>query len=74
MASRLMAARPFPVDLGTGVVGPGSTFTVINNNSSTPIAGAFANLPEGSSLTLGSNTYQASYLGGTGNDLLLTVQ
>ena len=38
-----------------------------------PISGVFANLPDGSTLTAGSNTLQVSYTGGDGNDLTLTV-
>ena len=58
-------------DLGTDVVAPGTTFTLINNTSATPIAGSFANLPDGSVVALGNATYQAIYEGGTGNDLVL---
>ncbi len=61
------------VDLGNGVVAPGTVFTVINDTAATPIAGTFANLAEGSTIVAGSNTYQASYSGGDGNDLTLTV-
>jgi autotransporter-associated beta strand protein len=52
----------------------GSVFTAINNTSANPIAGTFANLPDGSTFTSGRNNYQVSYEGGTGNDLTLTVQ
>ncbi len=31
------------------------------------------NLPDGGSITVGNNTFQASYEGGDGNDLTLTV-
>jgi hypothetical protein len=51
----------------------GTVLTVINNNAVTPIAGVFANLPDGSTMTVGSNTFQANYEGGDGNDLTLTV-
>ena len=51
----------------------GSVFTAINNTSATPIAGTFANLPDGSTFTAGRNKFQASYEGGTGNDLTLAV-
>ena len=37
------------------------------------MAGAFSNLADGSALIVGSNTYQANYEGGDGNDLTLTV-
>jgi hypothetical protein len=38
-----------------------------------PIIGTFANLPDGSIFAFGRNNYQASYCGGDGNDLTLTV-
>ena len=51
----------------------GTTFTVINNTSTTPIAGTFANLHDGSIITVFGNHLQASYEGGDGNDLTLTI-
>ena len=51
----------------------GTTFLFINNTASTPIAGTFANLSNGGTLAIGSNTFQANYEGGDGNDLTLTV-
>ena len=51
----------------------GTTFTVISNTAATPIAGTFANLPDGSIVTIWGNHLQASYEGGDGNDLTLTV-
>jgi autotransporter-associated beta strand protein len=51
----------------------GTVFTVLNNAAATPISGTFANLPDGSTFTVGRNNYQASYEGGDGNDLTLTV-
>lgn len=59
--------------VGRGILNPGSVFTVINNTAGTPIAGTFANLPDGSTFTAGRNNFQASYTDGTGNDLTLTV-
>lgn len=61
-------------DLGTGVLTAGTVFTIIDNTANTPIAGAFGNLANGSTVVVGSNTYLVSYTGGTGNDLTLTVQ
>ena len=58
---------------GTGVLPIGTTFTVINNSGLEAISGTFSNLPDGSSFTAGNNTFQASYSGGDGNDLILTV-
>ena len=46
---------------------------MINNTATTPIAGTFANLPDGSTFTSHGNTFQASYEGGDGNDFTLTV-
>jgi autotransporter-associated beta strand protein len=51
----------------------GTVFTVISNTATTRIAGFFANLPDGSTFTVGNNTFQVSYEGGDGNDLTLTV-
>jgi hypothetical protein len=51
----------------------GTIFTVINNTATTPISGTFANLADGSTITVGTNALQASYEGGDGNDLTLTV-
>jgi autotransporter-associated beta strand protein len=51
----------------------GVVFTVINNTSAAPITGTFSNLPDGSTVSVGSNTFQANYEGGDGNDLTLTV-
>ena len=61
-------------DLGTGTLTGGTVLTLINNTSAIPISGTFSNLADGSTLTVGSNTYRVSYEGGTGNDLTLTVQ
>jgi hypothetical protein len=47
--------------------------TAISNTASTPISGTFANLPDGAILTVNGNNFQASYEGGDGNDLTLTV-
>jgi len=44
---------------------------VISNTSATPIAGTFANLPDGAILTVNGNNFQANYEGG--DDLTLTV-
>ncbi|MFZ0916780.1 MAG: hypothetical protein WAN04_07785, partial [Candidatus Udaeobacter sp.] len=62
------------VDGKTGVrLRVGTRFTVISNTASTPIAGTFGNLPDGSIITSRGNHFQASYEGGDGNDLTLTV-
>jgi hypothetical protein len=60
-------------DLGSAVLPTGTVFTVIDNTAATPIAGTFTNLPDGGTITVGNNTFQANYEGGDGNDLTLTV-
>jgi autotransporter-associated beta strand protein len=61
------------VDSGTGTLTVGTVFTVINNTSANPISGTFRNLADGSVFTSNGNNFQASYEGGSGNDLTLTV-
>ncbi len=59
--------------LGQKRLNLGKTFTLLKNTSAGPIAGTFANLPDGATVTSGGNSYQASYQGGDGNDLTFTV-
>ena len=55
------------------VLRQGFTLTALNNTAATPIAGTFANLPDGAVITVGSSHLQANYQGGDGNDLTFTV-
>ncbi len=57
----------------TGVLSQGFVLTLISNTSADPISGTFSNLPDGSIVTINGNNFQASYSGGDGNDLTLTV-
>ena len=66
-------ARFFFVTRGNQPLPQGTVFTVINNSSPNPIAGTFANLPDGGIITINGNNFQASYEGSDGNDLTLTV-
>ncbi len=62
------------LDVSLGFVPlPGSTFTIVNNSGTDPVVGTFAGLPEGATFTAGSTTFQISYVGGTGNDVVLTA-
>jgi len=61
------------LDVSTGTLAVGTVFTVINNTSANPISGTFSNLTDGSIFTSNGNNFQASYTGGDGNDLTLTV-
>jgi autotransporter-associated beta strand protein len=56
-----------------GALRQGLVLTVISNTSANPISGTFANLPDGGIVTINGNNFQASYSGGDGNDLTLTV-
>ena len=47
--------------------------TVIKNTAAAPIAGTFRNRPDGGIVTANGNNLQASYSGGDGNDLTLTL-
>ncbi|MGH8093109.1 MAG: hypothetical protein ACREIF_06520 [Chthoniobacterales bacterium] len=51
----------------------GTVYTLISNTAATPISGTFSNLADGAILTVNGNNFQASYEGGDGNDLTLTV-
>jgi autotransporter-associated beta strand protein len=72
-----------PVDLTTATLqvsrgfGPplGTSFTIIKQpeESSTPVIGTFAGLPEGAELTIGSQRFSISYHGGFANDVVLTA-
>jgi T5SS/PEP-CTERM-associated repeat protein len=57
-------------DLGSASLAAGTTFTLIA--ASDGITGHFANLSQGSVLTLGSNLYTISYLAAGGDDVTLT--
>ncbi len=51
----------------------GLVLIVINNTGANPINGVFSNLPDGAIVNMNGNNLQASYEGGDGNDLTLTV-
>ena len=51
----------------------GTVLTVISNTSANPISGTFSNLADGAIVNVNGNNLQASYSGGDGNDLTLTV-
>jgi autotransporter-associated beta strand protein len=56
-----------------GALRQGLALTLISNTSANPISGTFGNLPDGGIVTVNGNNLQASYQGGDGNDLTLTV-
>lgn len=71
-----------------GVVKKGDTFTIIDNKDTNPVysgsfyddpnttppgGGTFKDLPEGAEVTVGGVTFKISYVGGDGNDVVLTA-
>jgi hypothetical protein len=68
------------VDLGSATLSlgwlftssTGNAFIIINNTSSSAVTGTFNGLAEGATFTQGARTYQITYAGGTGNDVVVT--
>lgn len=56
-----------------GVIKKGDTFTIIDNKTTYPMQGTFKDLPEGAEVTVGGATFKISYVGGDGNDVVLTA-
>ena len=58
-----------------GIIKKGDTFTIIDNKGSHPIEGSamFKDLPEGAEVTVGGAIFKISYVGGDGNDVVLTA-
>ncbi|MDA8909011.1 VCBS domain-containing protein [bacterium] len=52
---------------------PGSVITIISNDDTDLVTSTFSGLPEGATVTDGTNTYVISYTGGDGNDVVLFV-
>ena len=52
---------------------PDGVYTIINNLGSAAIGDTFAGLPQGSTVVINGKTYVISYIGGTGNDVTLTL-
>lgn len=60
--------------LAGGVIKKGDTFTIVSNNGTNPVQGTFKDLPEGAEVTVSGATFKISYVGGDGNDVVLTAQ
>lgn len=52
----------------------GDQFVILNNDGADPITGTFAGLPNGATFNAGDIGFRINYNGGTGNDVVLTVQ
>ncbi len=60
--------------LGLGLV-DGSQFTIVTiEDNNLPVIGTFAEMPEGATCLFGSTSFTITYQGGTGNDIVLTMQ
>jgi autotransporter-associated beta strand protein len=51
----------------------GNTFMIINNDGSDPVTGTFTGLAQGATVSVGANNFTISYIGGDGNDVVLTA-
>ena len=51
----------------------GNQYTIIDNDGADAIVGMFIGLDEGEVFQAGADTYQITYIGGDGNDVVLTV-
>lgn len=52
----------------------GQTYMIIENDLADAVSGTFLNLAEGATFTVGGYVLKISYVGGDGNDVVLTVQ
>ncbi len=51
----------------------GDSYTIVNNDSTDAVTGTFSGLSEGTGLVIGGKSFRISYVGGTGNDVVLTA-
>ncbi len=51
----------------------GQTYRIIDNDGNDPVSGTFNTLAEGATFTTGGAVFKISYVGGDGNDVVLTV-
>ena len=78
---QLVVADGGTVSLGNTTLGLTASFaptadtvlTIIDNQGSQPVSGTFAGLAEGAIVTVDTQDYRISYVGGTGNDVTLTA-
>jgi autotransporter-associated beta strand protein len=57
----------------TTPVAPGQQFVIINNNETSANSGTFNGLAEGATISVGGYSFLISYVGGNGNDVVLTL-
>ncbi|HTN19723.1 MAG TPA: LamG-like jellyroll fold domain-containing protein [Pelobium sp.] len=54
-----------------GTLTQGTNYTIIDNTGTLPINGTFKDLPEMALLNIGGYNFRITYIGGTGNDVVL---
>lgn len=52
---------------------PGTKLVLIDNDGADAVSGTFAGLPQGAQVAVGGQVFTISYVGGTGNDVVLTA-
>jgi autotransporter-associated beta strand protein len=63
-----------PLDLAAGPgLAPGTSFRILNKTSAGPVSGTFSGKPESSVFTDDGYPWIISYVGGDGNDVVLTL-
>ena len=56
-----------------GALPIGGSYSIIDNDGADAVVGTYAGLPEGAQFTMFANTFQITYVGSSGNDVVLTV-
>ena len=57
----------------TNPVTVGQQFNILNHNGGSTNVGTFSGLPEGATISAGGYSFTISYVGGSGNDIVLTL-
>jgi autotransporter-associated beta strand protein len=61
------------LNVALGFIPPvGASFTIIKNNGSSAISGTFSGLAQGATFMRNGMTFQISYVGGSGHDVVIT--
>lgn len=69
-----LGSAPLTLNLASGYIPlVGHTITLISNDAGEAITGTFAGRAEGSSIQIGGYLFSISYVGGDGNDVVLTM-
>lgn len=67
-------AGTLALDVSTLTASPGNAFVLIDNDDFEAVSGQFAGLTQGAQFVAGGYSFQVSYQGGDGNDVVVTVQ